>query len=109
MSFIICFFSSPFCSPFMPLYGWAKLYRPVNATTKIQLMTTKINLFISNLLNIINYITTTNLLHLKTLNLIKHLLPHQKNKMHQELFYKKYVLTFQFFISFVSSYKRYPK
>jgi len=26
----------------------------------------------------INYITTTNLLHLKTLNLIKHLLPHQK-------------------------------
>ena len=65
-------------------------------------------LFISNLLNIIIYITETNLLHLKTLNLIKHLLPYQKNKMHQELFYKTYSSPFQTF-TFVSSYKRYPK
>ena len=51
-------------------------------------------------LNIINYINSANLLHLKTLNLMKHLLPHQKNKMHQKLFYKKYFDPFRFLPSF---------
>jgi hypothetical protein len=43
-----------------------------------------------------SYSTGTNL-HRKTLNLVKHLLPHQENMMHQELSYKKYFLPFQIF------------
>jgi len=50
----------------------------------------------------IYYITTTNLIHLKTLNLIKHLFPHQKNKMHQEFFYKKYFFALSdFYLRFI--------